>query len=312
MFKLNLADWVSIVSSILSLTAAVVIAIVQYKQSAAIAHLQEKQDEKNYSEEIGRQAREFILKYDSIKQLMPFCIVANAINKVFDYSNPMYREYCLLSQDVQSCILSVCGYKNFMLHFERIVKHDGHIFLKKSYDAKMETLRQAANLVESSVSWKYLKKYGNSGISSSVIDALSCIESFSSFPYIHEDGLDYLDKVDDSMISNLLQITIEIENEERAPSDLLDQNLVKQPYGFCTMLMKYIKIYSCASEVSTSYIFSTKRRRGQKEYNASIQWFSICHTIEDLYLLSLLFIHMYPFLLRKRRFNARVKEMRAK
>lgn len=109
---LSISDWIAIISGGLSLILAIVIAVVQYKQSkqmAAFEKRQDKRDERRHDEEVKAQAVAFISKHYPDRGLIPLCAVAAMHNDLFYYSREMYREFCCLTFEVQNRVLEYCG-----------------------------------------------------------------------------------------------------------------------------------------------------------------------------------------------------------
>lgn len=108
---LSISDWIAIISGGLSLILAIVIAVVQYKQSkqmAAFEKRQDERDERRHDEGVKAQAVAFISKYYPDRGLVPLCAVAAMHNDLFYYSREMYREFCCLTLEVQNRILEYC------------------------------------------------------------------------------------------------------------------------------------------------------------------------------------------------------------
>ena len=126
---LSISDWIAIISGGLSLILAIVIAVVQYKQSkqmAAFEKRQDERDERRHDEGVKAQAVAFISKYYSDRGLIPLCAVAAMHNDLFYYSREMYREFCCLTLEVQNRILEYCKLDLRVMEekwlFERCIK----------------------------------------------------------------------------------------------------------------------------------------------------------------------------------------------
>ena len=79
MSYLSVSDWISIVSSIASLILAIIITVVQYKQSERMYAFERRLDERDecrHAEEIRAQVASFIIKYGDQIDLIPLCVIA--------------------------------------------------------------------------------------------------------------------------------------------------------------------------------------------------------------------------------------------
>lgn len=114
--SLGISDWISIISSIAALVTAIVIALMQIRQSNRMEAFERRQDERDeYRREEGvkAQAIAFISKYYPDRGLIPLCAIAAIHNSLFYYSREMYREFCCLTTETQieflSIASSICG-----------------------------------------------------------------------------------------------------------------------------------------------------------------------------------------------------------
>ena len=111
--------------SLISLAVAVIIGIIQVKQSnrmEAFEKRQDARDEKRHNDVIYAEATRFIQKYseDGYEAdifLLPLCIAAYQYNPTYPYRREIYREFCRLPEDIQKAILIRCNidipcYKN--------------------------------------------------------------------------------------------------------------------------------------------------------------------------------------------------------
>lgn len=102
--------------SLISLAVAVIIGIIQVKQSNRLEAFEKRQDardEKRHNDVICAEATRFIQKYseDGYEAdifLLPLCIAAYQYNPTYPYRREIYREFCGLTEDVQNTILSRC------------------------------------------------------------------------------------------------------------------------------------------------------------------------------------------------------------
>ena len=111
MSYLSVSDWISIVSSIASLILAIIITVVQYKQSErmyAFERRLDERDERRHVEEIRAQVASFIIKYGDQIDLIPLCVIAAMHDDTFGYSREMYREFNCLTCEVQGALLKRC------------------------------------------------------------------------------------------------------------------------------------------------------------------------------------------------------------
>lgn len=109
--KMSRSDYISIICSVMSLFASIVIAILQIRQSCRMEEFerrQDKRDEKRHDEKVKSQAVSFISKYYADRGLMPLCVMAAMHNDLFYYSREMYREFCCMTREVQNRILEYC------------------------------------------------------------------------------------------------------------------------------------------------------------------------------------------------------------
>ena len=111
--QMSFSDGVAILSAIISITVAIIIAIIQYRQSQLMQCLTERQDardEKRRSEYVYSEVTKFILKYSSAGRLseiyfLPLCVIAYKYNPIYPYRREMYREFCSLTEEIQNEIL---------------------------------------------------------------------------------------------------------------------------------------------------------------------------------------------------------------
>lgn len=109
---------ISLVCSIASLIATIVIAVVQYKQNKAMKELSERQDieeRKRRAQQIKAQRNSFIMRYHNRNNeiyLLPLCWIASIYSPTLSYCRKMYMEFNMLEEDVQDAI---CEYMNLKL-----------------------------------------------------------------------------------------------------------------------------------------------------------------------------------------------------
>lgn len=141
MGRLSISDWIAIISSVLSLILAIVIAMVQYKQGkqmAAFEKRQDERDERRHDEGVKAQAVAFISKYYPDRGLIPLCAVAAMHNDLFYYSREMYREFCCLTLEVQNRVLEYCELDLRVTEkkglFERCIKATEEVLRTRFHD----------------------------------------------------------------------------------------------------------------------------------------------------------------------------------
>lgn len=108
---LGISDWISIISSIAALAAAIIIAFMQIRQSNRMEAFERRQDERDelrHEEGVRAQAVAFISKHYLDRGLIPLCAIAAMHNSLFYYSREMYREFCCLTTETQNRILEYC------------------------------------------------------------------------------------------------------------------------------------------------------------------------------------------------------------
>ena len=106
--ELSRSDWVGIISATISLIVAIVIAILQYKQSLKMEKRQDERNEIRRTESAKVQATAFVSKYYRERELVPLCAIAAMYNNSFCYTRNMYREFCCLTAEIQNIILQKC------------------------------------------------------------------------------------------------------------------------------------------------------------------------------------------------------------
>lgn len=105
-----------VVFAIISIIVAIVIGggqIYIAKRVRDFEARQDARDEKRRTEQIYAESTQFIQKYskDNHKSeiyLLPLCVVAYKYNPVYPYRREMYREFCVLTEEVQNEILKRC------------------------------------------------------------------------------------------------------------------------------------------------------------------------------------------------------------
>lgn len=106
----------SLICAILSLGAAVLIGVWQIRQNSRVNKLALKQAEAEkarYDNALYSEATRFILKYSSPDYesqilLLPMCVMAYKYNSIYPYRREIYREFCILSEELQNLILERC------------------------------------------------------------------------------------------------------------------------------------------------------------------------------------------------------------
>lgn len=109
---------INIISFCAPLMATIIIAILQYKQSARMEDLAVRQDEiekKQREQYVKKQRDTFIIKYkndaDDIYYL-PLCWISSFYDSSFSYHREMCREYNMLEEEVQDAI---CDFMNLKI-----------------------------------------------------------------------------------------------------------------------------------------------------------------------------------------------------
>lgn len=106
----SISDITSLSVAIISLIVAIILGIVQYKQTKNLDKYTKDQDErseKRHQDFIYSEAMHFIQKYtktDEI-QLLPNCIMAFKFNATNFYRREMYNEFCVMQEEIRDCIL---------------------------------------------------------------------------------------------------------------------------------------------------------------------------------------------------------------
>lgn len=109
---MTVSDWISISCAVASLITAIVIAILQIRQSTRMEQFekrQDKRDEERHAESVKAQAVSFISKYYNDRGLIPLCAIAAMYNPLFYYTRSMYRDFCCYTKETQNAILKYCG-----------------------------------------------------------------------------------------------------------------------------------------------------------------------------------------------------------
>lgn len=135
MIDLSISDYIGITTSILSLMATVIVAVIQCRQGKKMADLEKRQDErdeKRHAESVEAQAVSFISKYNKDRGLIPLCAVAAMYDKFFPYSREMYREFCCMTLEVQNKILECC---ELDLSIQDVKRKDDALFFDKCLNA---------------------------------------------------------------------------------------------------------------------------------------------------------------------------------
>ena len=96
------AEITSIVISVLSLFVSVAIAIIGAEIRRSSNRLQ-----------IEQAACAFIINHDEDDQIsfLPFCVIANAVNRHHKHVRPIYNDFNALPRSVQKEVISQCGYE---------------------------------------------------------------------------------------------------------------------------------------------------------------------------------------------------------
>ena len=109
---LSISDWISVVGAVASLALAGYIARVQYKQSAKMADMEKRideRDERRHMESVDAQSADFIVTYGFDRGFIPLCAIAAMNDDSFLYSRKIYRAFNVLPREVQNRILERCG-----------------------------------------------------------------------------------------------------------------------------------------------------------------------------------------------------------
>lgn len=280
---LSISDWIAIISGGLSLILAIVIAVVQYKQSkqmAAFETRQDERDERRHDEGVKAQAVAFISKYYPDRGLIPLCAVAAMHNDRFYYSREVYREFCCLTLEVQNRILEYCK-------LDLRVREEKELF-GRCIKAVEEVLRTRLNDDESLFydGGKYvlrsLKYYGDKNIP---VEQINYRPPYRTGPFaaIFGDTSTY-----ESCIVDVISESFHGDGSEHPISDLERKYGFRAAPGieacqFATVLAQFIAIYGSEDEDS------------DKEYGAPGGYAGeTIDTMEDLFLLAVfeMYIHL--------------------
>lgn len=280
---LSISDRIAIISGVLSLILAIVIAVVQYKQSKQMAAFEKRQDardERRHDEGVKAQAVAFISKYYPDRGLIPLCAVAAMHNDLFYYSREMYREFCCLTLEVQIRILEYCK-------LDLRVREEKGLF-ERCIEAVEEVLRTRFHEDESLFydGGKYvlrsLEYYGGKNIP---VERINYRPPYMTGPFAaFFDGTSSYE----SCIADVLSESIRGDGSEHPIS------VLERKYGFreaprieacqfATVLAQFIAIYGSEDEDS------------DKEYGAPGGYAGeTIETMEDLFLLAVfeMYIHL--------------------
>ena len=108
--------YASIIGGVLSFTATIIIAAIQFKQGKRMEDLSNKQDmeqKRATAQRIKAERDTFIMKYyndDDEIYMLPLCWIASIYDPAHAYHRKMYMEYNMLEEDVQKAI---CKYMHF-------------------------------------------------------------------------------------------------------------------------------------------------------------------------------------------------------
>lgn len=105
-----------IIFAIISIITAIVIGGCQIYIAKRVKDFETRQDirdEKRRTEQIYAESTRFIQKYskdnhESEIYLLPLCVAAYKYNPVYPYRREIYREFCVLTEEVQNEILKRC------------------------------------------------------------------------------------------------------------------------------------------------------------------------------------------------------------
>ena len=277
------SDWISIICAFISLTATVVIAVLQWRQSKRMEEFecrQDERDERRHAEGVKSQAVSFISKYYADRGLIPLCAVAAMHSDLHYYSREMYREFCCMTLETQNCVLEYCGLD---LH----VEEEKGLF-RRCIEAVEEVLRTHFPGDESPFydDGKYVLRsldyYGNEEIP---VKQINYRPTFLKGPLTGSfDGTSLYE----SRITDVLSESFQGGDPEHPISVLEHEYGFKEApeieaCQFATVLAKYIAIYGGRDDDS------------DKEYGAPGQYAGeTIDTMEDLFLLAV--FEMYTHL----------------
>lgn len=117
--------YVEIIFTVISIVVAFIVGVGQIYIAKRVMDFEAKQDErdeKRRNEQIYSEATQFIQKYnknghESELYLLPLCVAAYKYNPVYPYRREIYRDFCVLTEEVQNKILKQC---NIDIRSERI------------------------------------------------------------------------------------------------------------------------------------------------------------------------------------------------
>lgn len=156
---IDFSDIIGMICSVLSLLAAILIGLWQIHQNSRVNKLtvrQSKEARKQYENMLYSEATKFILKYsspdyDSEILLLPLCVMAYKYNPIYPYAREIYREFCILSEDLQALILKRCDVEIETGRCSEFFDHQVSILkavIAKNYPGDMDIFYDGAKYFE--------------------------------------------------------------------------------------------------------------------------------------------------------------------
>ena len=277
------SECVSLICAVLSLCSAILIGILQIRQNSRVNRLTLKRhDNTLYSE-----ATKFILKYsssgyDSEILLLPLCVMAYKYNPIYPYSREMYREFCILSEDLQELILKRCSVRISTGRCDKFFDRQIEILklvIQMDYPGDFDIFYDNAKYFE-----RALTHHG----SKSKLEITCAVDKYQQADYDCQAWVGYKpsEMSYDSHITNLLAYEKLEHPIKRLVSELTSMGC---PDASCEMLTsylccevaKYVACYSC--EADNNYIIDA----------GNVCDFSGKLTMEDFFLDALLNVYCY-------------------
>lgn len=120
-------------------------------------------NEKRSKDHVYTQATQFIQKYNTIGNatdilLLPLCVIAYKYNSAYPYHREIYREFCVLTEEVQNCILKrqkVAMISEKDNNFYQDIENTIRDFIEKEYNQEIFDYEDYENIP------KAFFKYGN-------------------------------------------------------------------------------------------------------------------------------------------------------
>ena len=107
---MSMYEMIVFMCPIVSLLSTILIGVWQILQNRRVNKL----DMKRHDDMLYSEATKFILKYSAPERereisLLPLCVIAYKYDPIYPYCREIYREFCILSEDLQAVILRRCN-----------------------------------------------------------------------------------------------------------------------------------------------------------------------------------------------------------